>query len=81
MRLLTTIATTLARYHRFNAILRELGARPDRVLADMGIDRADVARLAWEEAERRLPLPAALPARPFARTAAQPIEPAFAAAR
>ena len=42
---------------------------------------ADVARLAWEEAERRLPLPAALPARPFARTAAQPIEPAFAAAR
>ena len=54
MRLLTTIATTLARYHQFNAILRELNAYPDRVLVDMGIDRADLSRLAWEEAERRL---------------------------
>ena len=40
MRLLTTIATTLARYHQFNAILRELNAYSDRVLADMGVDPA-----------------------------------------
>ena len=58
MRLLTTIATTLAQYHQFNATLRELNARSDRELADMGVDRGDIARLAWQEAERRFPLPA-----------------------
>lgn len=81
MRLLTTIATTLARYHQFNAILRELNAYSDRVLADMGVDRADLSRLAWEEAERRLPLPAEAEDAPYSKVAAGSIEPAFAGQR
>ena len=69
MRLLTTIATTLAQYHRFTAARRELEARSDRELADMGLERGDFTRLAWQEAERRFPLPAATEdAQAFAKT-------------
>lgn len=81
MRLLTTIATTLAQYHQFNATLRELNAYSDRELADMGVGRGDLIRLAREEAERRFPLPAEPPARPFAKADARPIEFAFAGQR
>jgi hypothetical protein len=81
MRLLTTIATTLARYHQFNAILRKLDAYSDRVLVDMGIDRADLTRLAWEEAERRFPLPTEAEDADYPKVAAGSIEPAFAGQR
>lgn len=75
MRLLTTIATALAQYHQFNTARRELEGRSDRELADMGLERGDLTRLAWEEAERRFPLPAAeTTVRPFARTAALPLD-------
>ncbi len=57
MRLLTTIATALAQYHQFHATLRELNDYSDRELTDMGVGRGDVTRLAWQEAERRCPLP------------------------
>mgnify|MGYP001424696632 CR=1 FL=1 len=81
MRLLTTIALTLAQYHQFHATLRELSGCSDRQLADMGVDRADLTRLAWQEAERRFPPPAAAPAAAYPRVAADTIELAVAAQR
>lgn len=75
MRLLTTIATALAQYHQFNTARRDLQARSDRQLADMGLERGDLTRLAWEEAERRFPLPAAeAEDRRFAKAAALPLD-------
>ncbi len=82
MRLLTTIATTLAQYHHFIAARDQLEARSDRQLADMGIDRADIVRLAWQEAERRLPLPAEADEAPrFSKTTAGPLDLAIAGHR
>jgi uncharacterized protein YjiS (DUF1127 family) len=82
MRLLTTIATTLAQYHQFTATRRELDSRSDRQLADMGVERGDVVRLAWEEAERRFPLPAeGQDTRGFAKTSARSLELALAGQR
>ena len=81
MRLLTTIATTLAQYHQFHATLRELNAHSDRELADMGIDRGDLdpAGVAGGGA----PLPAAGGAgdRGYSKTAARSIELAVAGQR
>ena len=57
MRLLTNIATALAQYHQFHATLRELNEYSDRDLNDMGIARSYLTRLAWQEADRRFPLP------------------------
>lgn len=75
MRLLTTIATTLAQYHQFTAIRRELDTRSDHQLADMGVKRGDIVRLAWEEAERRFPLPAeSEPTHVFAKTSARSLD-------
>lgn len=81
MRLLATIATTLAQYHQFNATLRELNAHSDRELDDMGLDRGNVARLAWQEAERRFPLPEVADDVGYAKTAARSIELAVAGQR
>ena len=36
-------------YHR---ALRELGQLSDRELADVGISRSDIARVAWDHASR-----------------------------
>ena len=81
MRLLTTIATTLAQYHQFNAILRELDAYSDRELNDMGVGRGDLTRLAWQEAERRFPLPAEFDEAGYPQVAAHSIELAVAGQR
>ena len=81
MRLLTTIATTLAQYHQFNATLRELNAYSDRELTDMGVGRGDLTRLAWQEAERRFPLPDESDAVGYSKTAAHSIELAVAGQR
>ena len=77
MRVLATIATTLAQYRQFNAILRELDAYSDRELNDIGIGRGDLARLAWAEAERRLALPDEAP-RSVPKIAARSLELAVA---
>jgi uncharacterized protein YjiS (DUF1127 family) len=48
-----------AMHREFRAVLAELNSYSDRELADLGVSRADVARLAYEEAERRILTPAA----------------------
>jgi uncharacterized protein YjiS (DUF1127 family) len=48
----------LRQWRRFNASLRELDALSDRELADIGINRSDIVRVAWEAAERETRLAA-----------------------
>ena len=49
-----------------------------QLLAKRGVERADLSRLAWEEAERRLPSPAEIKDADYPKVAAGNIEPAFA---
>jgi uncharacterized protein YjiS (DUF1127 family) len=37
-------------WRRYNASLRELSRLGDRELADIGISRSDIARIAWDNA-------------------------------
>lgn len=48
----------LRQWRRFNASLRELDALSDRELADIGLNRSDIVRVAWEAAERETRLAA-----------------------
>jgi uncharacterized protein YjiS (DUF1127 family) len=48
-----------AQRREFRAVYAELARHTDRELRDMGIDRGDIARLAYAEAERRAATPAA----------------------
>jgi hypothetical protein len=43
----------------FRAVLADLRGRSDRELAALGLARGNIARVAWEEAERRIlgPIP------------------------
>ena len=43
----------------FRAVIAELKGYTDRDLVELGLQRADIARVAWEEAERRIATPAA----------------------
>jgi uncharacterized protein YjiS (DUF1127 family) len=42
----------LRRWRRFEASVRELSRLGDRELADIGISRSDIYRVAWENADR-----------------------------
>jgi uncharacterized protein YjiS (DUF1127 family) len=56
------------RQHReFRAALAELNDHTDRELSELGIARSDIARIAYEEAERRM---ATASARTYSKTAA-----------
>ena len=48
-----------AQHREFRAAYAELARHTDRELRDMGIDRGDIARIAYQEAERRIVTPAA----------------------
>jgi uncharacterized protein YjiS (DUF1127 family) len=48
-----------ALHREFRAVLAELNGYSDRELADLGLGRGDVARIAYEEAERRVATPRA----------------------
>ena len=80
MNLYRTVRLGLAQYREHQAALAELGAYADRELAEIGIARGDVPRLAYLEAERRVAALAEGGARPSA-AAAPAGAPAAAAAR
>jgi uncharacterized protein YjiS (DUF1127 family) len=73
-----------AQHREFRAVLKELESYSDRELAELGIARADIPRLAYEEAERRIATPAAsrqTPSAPTVPAAAGWHDPALAAGR
>ena len=59
MDLLKNTLRLWAMHREFRAVLAELDSYSDRELADLGVGRGDVARLAYEEAERRVATPLA----------------------
>ncbi len=50
--LLANVVRMLRAWRRFNASIRELNRLGDRELADIGISRSDIPRIAWEDAQR-----------------------------
>jgi len=48
-----------AMHREFRAVLKDLQGYSDRELTELGISRADIARVAYEEAERRIVTPVA----------------------
>jgi hypothetical protein len=58
MDLLNDTLRIWAMQREFRAVLADLRGRSDRELAKMGLARGDIARVAWEEAERRILGPA-----------------------
>ena len=58
MELLKNILLVARQYREFRAALAELNGRPERELALRGIGRGDIARVAYETAERRVTVPA-----------------------
>jgi len=49
--MIVAILTFLRNWKRYNASLRELHSLGDRELADLGITRSDIPRVAWESAQ------------------------------
>lgn len=78
MSLLTTVTAFVRQYHYFHGTLRALQRASERQLADMGVQRADLARLAWAEAERRVALEAQAVERPYRKFEAGSLELTFA---
>ena len=54
MNLLQTITLAWTQYRAFQAALAELKSYSERELSELGITRADIPRLAYAEAERRV---------------------------
>lgn len=50
--MLLTVIDFLRTWKRYNANLRELHRLGDRELADIGITRSDIPRVAWDSAEQ-----------------------------
>ena len=50
--MLVAIINFIRSWKRYNASLRELNSLGDRELADIGITRSDIPRIAWENADR-----------------------------
>jgi uncharacterized protein YjiS (DUF1127 family) len=65
--LLQKIALAWTQYRTFHASRAELERCSDRQLSDIGVARHDIARVAYEEAERRAG--ALVPSRPAAHAA------------
>ncbi len=62
MNLLQKITLAWTQYQAFQTALAELKGYSDRELSDLGITGADIPRLAYAEAERRVEAPAPSPA-------------------
>ena len=78
MNLLQTIKLAWAQYRAFQAALAELKSYSERELSDLGITRADIPRIAYAEAERRVESLA--PSRPALEPLSPDREPEAAAA-
>jgi uncharacterized protein YjiS (DUF1127 family) len=50
--MLVAIINFLQSWRRYNASLNELNQLGDRELADIGISRSDIPRVAWDSANR-----------------------------
>ena len=50
--MLTTFLRFLQSWKRYNASLNELSRLDDRELADIGLNRSDIPRVAWDQATR-----------------------------
>ena len=50
--MLLAIVRFLRSWRQYNASLRELSQLGDRELADIGITRGDIPRVAWDNSER-----------------------------
>jgi uncharacterized protein YjiS (DUF1127 family) len=50
--MLLAILSFLQSWRRYNASLNELNQLGDRELADIGISRSDIPRVAWDTANR-----------------------------
>lgn len=50
--LLAQLIRFLRQWRHYNACLQELANLDDRQLADIGLSRSDIPRVAWETAER-----------------------------
>jgi uncharacterized protein YjiS (DUF1127 family) len=48
--ILTSVVRALRAWRRYNASLNELNRLGDRELADIGLSRSDIPRVAWESA-------------------------------
>ena len=59
MNVLNHALSVWAQHREFRAVFAELARHTDRELRDMGIDRGDITRIAYQEAERRIVTPAA----------------------
>ena len=51
--MLTTIVRMFQAWKRYNQSLAELSRLGDRELADIGISRSDIQRIAWNAAHQR----------------------------
>ena len=49
--LLANILRALRSWRKFNSSLRELNRLGDRELADIGISRSDIPRVAWDNSQ------------------------------
>jgi uncharacterized protein YjiS (DUF1127 family) len=49
----TTLVRFLRSWKRYNQSLGELSRLGDRELADIGISRSDIARVAWDAAQKQ----------------------------
>ncbi|MBI4275564.1 MAG: DUF1127 domain-containing protein [Rhizobiales bacterium] len=49
---LSSLIRFLRRWRRYDASIRELSRLGDRELADIGISRSDIYRVAWDNAQR-----------------------------
>ena len=58
MNVLNRALSVWAQHREFRAVFAKLARHTDRELLDMGIDRSDIARIAYREAERRIVTPA-----------------------
>jgi uncharacterized protein YjiS (DUF1127 family) len=50
--MIVAILNFLQSWRRYNASLNELNQLGDRELADIGISRSDIPRVAWDSASR-----------------------------